>query len=432
MTFLDVLRDVFGAAREGLFLLLTEVLNIPVPWANGILMFIGGAVIATFVLMNLILTIWFERKLMGRIQDRVGPNRVGPWGIFQTVADLGKLATKEIIIPSGADLIPFMLAPIIMTASVVLVWAVMPFTPTAIGADLNIGALYIVAVGSFGILAVLMAGWSSNNKYALLGAFRAVAMLVSYEVPMILGLMVPVMLAGSMSMQAIVAAQPVSFFFMAPLMGLIFWIAMVAEVGRQPFDLLEAESEIVAGYSTEYGGFAFAMFYAAEWAHGFTICALMAILYFGGWRGPFVEQAPTLGVIYLGLKTGLIYFFQVWSRATLPRLRIDQVMDFCWKGLIPAALVLLVGMALADRIAGLYIPGYTDYLMEPSGLSQMFGALPRTAVLFGVNVLVGLGALLLVMQQGRRERARLESRTRAIIEPGTRQPIPDEVAGQAR
>jgi len=429
MTFPEIIADIFGAIRFGLFSLLTDTLGIAEPWAQGIMIFLGAFVITNFVLLNLVLTIWFERKFMGRIQDRPGPNRVGPWGILQTVADLGKLLTKEIIIPSGADLLPFMVAPVIAVMSVVMIWAVIPITPGTIGTDLGIGILYLLAVGSLGVMAVLMAGWSSNNKYALLGAFRAVAMLVSYEVPLVLALLVPVLLTGSLSMTAIVEAQPIAFFFMAPLVGLIFWIANIAEVGRQPFDLLEAESEIVAGYNIEYSGFAFAMFYAAEWAHGFTICAIMAVVFFGGWRGPFVEQVPTLGLVYLGLKTGLIYTFQVWVRATLPRLRIDQVMSFCWKVLVPMILVLLVAIVVVDKAAAQFIPNYLS-------TENLVAAVPRAAVLLVINLVVGAAVLGLVARQGRRQRERLMARaaSAAVIEPGTAQPIPtaEEAAGQAR
>lgn len=428
------MADIFTTVHTFLYGVL-EGFGLAAPWIEGILKFVYGAALATIVLLNLVLTIWFERKIMGRLQDRIGPNRVGPWGIFQTVADLAKLLTKEIIIPTGADLIPFMLAPIIATMSVILIWAAVPLAPTAIGSDLSIGILYIAAVGSFGVLSVLMAGWSSNNKYALLGAFRGVAMLVSYEVPLVLALLVPVLLTGSMSVQDVVAAQPIAFFFMMPVLGLIFWISSVAEVGRQPFDMLEAESEIVAGYQIEYSGFAFAMFYAAEWAHGFTISALMAVLFFGGWRGPFVEQVPTLGIVYFGLKTGLIYFFQVWSRATLPRLRIDQIMSFCWKFLVPVSLVMLVLAVFVDKLAILYIPGYLDYL-ELSGWQALVGALPRTGVLLALNVVVAAVVLALIARQARVERQRLEEQVSraAIIEPGTAQPIPsvEEAAGQAR
>lgn len=386
--------------------------------ADAIIAFLAAAVLATCVLLILIPNIWIERKVLGRIQDRIGPNRVGPYGFFQTIADLTKLLTKEIIIPSGADLIPFLLAPIIMVASVILVWAVIPFTSTTIGTDVTIGALYFVAVSSLGIMAVLLAGWSSNNKYALLGAFRAVAMLVSYEVPMILMLMVPVLLSGSMRMGDIVASQHVWYVFSMPLAALIFLIAMTAEVGRSPFDLLEAESEIVAGYQTEYSGFAFAMFYAAEWSHAFTMCALVAALFLGGWRGPGAEQYPTLGFVYFMAKTYALYFFSIWSRGTLPRMRIDHVMSFCWKFLIPLSLVLIVLATLVDKIVHTY---FTDQLPNYLSTTSLVDMLPRAGILLAVNLAVGVLAALWIALLGRQERRRQETAIghMAPIESGT-------------
>lgn len=406
----EFLADIFTGISSLLFTFWTQQLGLGNQLATDINTFLGAGILATFVLVNLILTIWFERKLGARVQDRIGPNRVGPWGILQTVADLAKLLTKEIIIPDGADLIPFLLAPVLAAVSVITIWAVVPFTPTAIGADLSIGVIYFAAVSSLGLLAILMAGWSSKNKYAVLGAFRAVAMLVSYEVPLFLALMVPVMLTGSMSMQDIVEQQHIAYFFMMPLAGLAFWVALVAEVGRQPFDVLEAESEIVAGYNVEYGGFAFAMFYAAEWAHGFTICALMAVLYFGGWRGPFVEVVPTLGILYFGAKILLIYFFQVWSRFTVPRLRLDHIMNLCWKFLVPVLLVLLVVTIAVDKTAGFLMPNYLAYTQaDLPYLQELVGMLPRTFILLAVNMVVGIFAATLIARAGRAERERIET-----------------------
>lgn len=370
---------------------------------------LGSLTIIFFLLTLALFIIWIERKLVGRIQNRIGPNRVGPWGLFQNVADVVKLLTKEIIIPTGADLVPFILAPIISVASVFLIWGAIPFARTAVGTTVAIGALYIIAVSSLGILAVLMAGWSSNNKYALLGAFRAVAMLVSYEVPIILTLLVPVMLSGTLNVNAIVEQQSVWYVFMAPLAAIIFYVGSHAEAARAPFDMLEAESEIVAGYQTEYGGMAFAMFYLAEFLHAFTISALAAIFFFGGWRGPFVMQVPTLGIVYFFIKTFAIYLFNVWVRGTLPRLRIDQVMDFCWKFLVPLTLVLLIGMILVDKLAQTFIPGYA----LTGGFVDL---LPRTAALLIVNVVVGLLALGMIVRQGRRERERLAAAEVAPIE----------------
>lgn len=371
--------------------------------------FIGSFIIINFLLVMALVIIWIERKLIGRIQNRIGPNRVGPWGIFQNLADVLKLMTKEIIIPTGADLVPFMLAPIISVASVFLIWAVVPFARTAVGTAVAVGALYIVAVSSLSILSVLLAGWSSNNKYALLGAFRAVAMLVSYEVPIILMLLVPVMLAGTMDVVQIVEQQGIWYVFMAPLVALIFFVGSHAEAARSPFDMLEAESEIVAGFHTEYSGMAFAMFYLAEFLHSFTVGALVATFFLGGWRGPFAAEVPLLGVVYFFIKTFGVYFINIWARGTLPRLRIDQVMDFCWKFLVPLSLVLLMGMILADKVAAVVFPGYNM-------VGGFVDLLPRAAVLLIVNVVVGAAAVAWVVRQGRRERERLAATEIAPIE----------------
>ncbi|NDJ51860.1 MAG: NADH-quinone oxidoreductase subunit NuoH [Chloroflexi bacterium] len=415
--------DIATFIRETL-LSLFETLGASPELANGLVTFIGAFLIANFVLLILVVNIWMERKVMARLQDRIGPNRVGPWGLFQTVADLGKLLSKEIIIPSQADLIPFLLAPLLAVMSVIGIWAVIPFAETAIGTDVSIGVLYFMAVSSFGIMAILMAGWSSNNKYALLGAFRAVAMLVSYEVPIILTLMVPVLLTGSMRMNEIVMAQNIWFIFMVPLAGIIFYISQVAEVGRQPFDLLEAESEIVAGYHIEYSGFAFAIFYAAEWAHGFAICALFVTLFLGGWQGPFVDQIPTLGFIYFLGKTFLVYIIQIWMRATVPRLRIDQIMDFCWKLLIPVSLALVVLIALTEGIITtlaeqgiLTAPFLANYFSTATAADM----LPRTFVLLTINAFITIVTLFLLARRGRAERERFEAmrQSMAPIEAGT-------------
>ncbi len=405
---LNALADIFTTLGNWLTRLLEGVGASQ--WViDAVLAVLGSVVIVGFLLTLALFIIWVERKMVGRIQDRIGPNRVGPWGLFQNVADVVKLLLKEIIVPTGADLIPFMLAPVIAVASVFLIWAALPFTRTAVGTNVNIGVLYIVAVSSLGIMAVLMAGWSSNNKYALLGAFRAVAMLVSYEVPVILTLLVPVILAGSMRVNDIVEAQSIWYFFAMPLAAIIFYIGNHAEAARAPFDVLEAESEIVAGFHIEYSGMAFAMFYLAEFLHAFTISALAATLFFGGWRGPFAAQVPTLGVIYFFLKTFIIYFVNVWARGTLPRLRIDQIMSFCWKFLIPITLLLIVAAVLVDKLAAQFIPGYA----LTGGFVEM---LPRTAVLFAVNLVIGVAVVAWVVRQGRRERERLAQRRVAPIE----------------
>jgi NADH-quinone oxidoreductase subunit H len=215
-----------------------------------------------------------------------------------------------------------------------------------------------VAVGGIGALGIILAGWSSNNKYSLLGAFRAVAQIVSYEVPMVLALLVPVLLGRSMGVNSLVNAQSVWFIIMSPIAAFIFFTSSMAETGRAPFDLLEAESELVAGYQTEYSGLKFGMFYVGEFLHAFTISALTATLFLGGWRGPLAEQLPILGVAWFFIKTFIVYFVVVLIRISMPRLRIDQMLDFNWKFLTPLALVLLVFTAVVDKVFYMVIPGF--------------------------------------------------------------------------
>lgn len=322
-----------------------------------ILKFIGAGLVGTFGFALVIFTIWLERKLYGRIQDRLGPNRVGPWGILQTIPDIIKIFTKEYITPIGADKVVYNLAPILSVSAVLLTWAVIPFAQTIVGTDVNVGVLYLVAVGGIGALGIILAGWSSNNKYSLLGAFRAVAQIVSYEVPMILALLVPVLLGRSMGVNSLVNAQGIWFVFLSPIAALIFFISSMAETGRAPFDLLEAESELVAGYQTEYSGLKFGMFYVGEFLHAFTISALTATLFLGGWRGPWAEQVPIIGVVWFFIKAFIVYFFVVLIRISMPRLRIDQMLNFNWKFLTPLALVVLITTAVVDKVFYLVIPG---------------------------------------------------------------------------
>lgn len=317
---------------------------------TAILSLIGSGVISMAMLCLVIALIIIERKLGGRIQGRFGPNRVGPFGLLQTIPDMVKIFTKEYITPIGADIVPYNLAPILITSAVLLLWAVVPFSITAVGSDLNVGVLYLIAVGSLGTIAILLAGWSSNNKYALLGAFRAVAQMVSYEVPMVIVLLIPVMMAGSMGVNDIVKAQQIWYVVPAPLAALIFLIATQAEVGRAPFDLLEAESEIVAGFHIEYSGLKFGFFYVAEFLHSFTLSAIVATIFLGGWRGPLAETYPILGFFYFTIKAFFVYFIVLWVRFSLPRLRIDQLMDFGWKLLIPFSLGLVMVTSILEKI----------------------------------------------------------------------------------
>jgi NADH-quinone oxidoreductase subunit H len=361
-----------------------------------ILTFLGVGLVASVVLVLDILLVWVERKVVARFQDRIGPNRVGPYGLIQPIADVIKLIIKEDILPEGADRIVFTIAPIFALATALLLWAVIPFAPTLLGGDVDVSVLYIVAIGGLGSLGIIMAGWSSNNKYALLGAFRTVAMVVSYEVPMVIALLVPVILTRSMGFGAIAEAQPVWYIVMAPLAALIFLVTSIAELGRAPFDLTEAESEIVAGYHIEYTGMKFGLFYAGELLHALTVSALFATLFLGGWRGPFVEQVSILGPVYLLVKAFLIYFVIMWVRYSYPRLRIDQIMDFCWKFLTPLALVLLITTAILDKA----IAGTTSAA--------------RVLIHLGANLLIAWGTVQVLRVYARRERLNFEERPVAI------------------
>jgi NADH-quinone oxidoreductase subunit H len=329
-------------------------LGLPAEWARALQAFLGAGALATAVLLLTFFLIWVERKLLARLQDRLGPNRVGPFGLLQTIADAIKLVLKEIIIPTGADKVIYFIAPPLAVMSVVGLWGVVPLAPNLIGADINVGVIYLVSIGAIGTLAVMLAGWSSNNKYALLGAFRTVAMLISYEVPMVIALLVPTLLAGSMGTVEIVERQRgVWFIVLAPIAAVLFFIASMAEAGKAPFDLLEAESEIVAGYNIEYSSMAFGMFFVGEFLHGFTIAALTVTLFLGGWLGPGVDRFPMLGLVYFGLKSALVYFGVIWIRGTLPRLRIDQVNAVNWKFLVPLSLAVVAVTAIADKLAAL-------------------------------------------------------------------------------
>lgn len=322
------------------------------------LSYVIAGLILTFSVANalLITTAFFtymERRVLGRFQSRLGPNRVGPFGLLQPFADVLKLVMKEDIRPAAADRLIFFLAPIVLVVPVFLLIAVVPFGKNMYIANLNIGALFIVAVTTVAALAIFLGGWGSGNRFALLGASRAVAMLISYEVPMILSLVGIVILSGSMSLVDIVEAQRLPYFLLQPIGFFVFFLAATAEMNRPPFDLLEAESELVAGFHTEYSGTKFALLYLAEFAEAVVFAGIFATLFFRGWQNPFVPQEwfqffPSQ--IWFFLKVIFFLFIFVWIRATLPRLRIDQVMSFAWKVLFPLSLINLVLTAILVTI----------------------------------------------------------------------------------
>jgi NADH-quinone oxidoreductase subunit H len=297
-------------------------------------------------------TTWLERKGLGRIQNRLGPNRVGPFGWFQPIADGLKMLTKEDIVPRDADKIVHFLAPVVLLIPTLLAFAVLPYGRNLVPINLDAGMLFFFAVGASTELSIFMAGWASRNKYSLLGAMRAIAQMISYEIPLILSSVSVIMITGSLSLVAIVERQGGYTFGLVPhwhvltpwgFAGfIIFLIASLAESNRSPFDIPEAESELIAGHLTEYSGFKYALFFLAEYLGMFAMCGLATTLFLGGWRAPlpFLEVVP--GYVWFLGKLILLVFLFIWIRGTVPRLRVDQLLNFAWKFMLPMALLNLV------------------------------------------------------------------------------------------
>ena len=313
--------------------------TLPPEWPGGYWIHWGVfvVIILAFVLLMAMGFIWLERREVGRFQARLGPNRVGPFGVLQPVADAVKVLIKEDIIPAKGDKLVYWLAPVVAFVPALMVFAVVPFQDGALLADLNIGILYVVAISSVSVVGVFMAGWSSNNKYSLLGAMRAVSQVVSYEIPLGLSILGVVVLTGSLSLNSIVEAQHIPFILLQPLGFLIYMAAAAAEINRTPFDLLEADSEIVAGFHTEYSGMKFALFYLVEYCEALAVSVIVATLFLAGWKGPLLPP-----LLWFLIKVFGVFTVIVWVRATVPRLRVDQVMAFAWKCLLPLALINLL------------------------------------------------------------------------------------------
>ena len=312
---------------------------LPPDWPGGFWshMLIFIAILFVFVILGVMAFIYIERRVLGRFQIRIGPNRTGPFGIIQPVADTIKILIKEDIIPQNADGLLHLLAPAIAFIPTLMIFAVIPLQNGAALVDLNIGILYIVAISSVSVVGILMAGWASNNKYALISAMRVIAQVVSYEIPLALSIIGVVLLTGNLSMNSIVESQNIPFILLQPLGFIIYFIAALAEINRTPFDLLEAESEIVAGFNIEYSGIKFALFFLTEYAEALAISAIIATIYLGGWRGPLLPP-----ILWLLIKMVGVFILIIWVRSTLPRIRIDQVMGFAWKFLLPLALINLL------------------------------------------------------------------------------------------
>ena len=293
-----------------------------------------------FISVSAMFLVWWERKVSALIQNRLGPMIVGWHGSLQSIADMLKLLLKENIVPSGADKLIWWLAPFFVVVPSIAVFVTIPFGKNLIVHDLNVGVLFITSITSVCVLGIFMAGWGSNNKYSLLGGMRSAAQIISYEVPLLLSIVLVIMETGTLSIQEIIKAQEHGWFILKPHLAvafLIYLISATAEVNRVPFDIPEAESELGAGYHTEYTGIKFGMFFVAEYTNLFIISAIATSLFWGGWQGPLLPS-----FIWFLLKSYGIVFLLMWVRWTLPRVRMDQMMSFAWKVLTPAALLNLL------------------------------------------------------------------------------------------
>ncbi len=332
---------------------------------DGILTLIWIVIKIIIIVVPLLLCVayltYFERKVIGYIQSRIGPNRVGPYGLLQPIADAAKLLFKEIMIPTKSNKYLFVVAPMLSIAPALAVWAVIPFQERLVLANINAGVLYVFAISSIGIYGVLIAGWASNSRYALLGALRAAAQTISYEIAMGFALIGVLMSAGNMNLSQIVLHQGggIWHWYFIPLfpLFLVYWISGVAETNRAPFDVAEGESEIVAGFHVEYSGMAFAIFFLAEYANMILVSTLITIFFLGGWLSPF-QGIPVLGpmfawvpgIVWLLIKVCFFLFVYLWLRATFPRYRYDQIMRLGWKVLIPVTIVWLVVVGFAVEL----------------------------------------------------------------------------------
>lgn len=317
--------------------------------------FILIACVIVSLIVTVILYTYSERKIIGYMQDRIGPNRVGPLGLFQPIADVLKLLLKEIVHPSHANRYLFIMAPILALVPAMAAWAVMPIANNLALANINVGLLYVFAMTSLGVYGIIIAGWASNSRYALLGAMRSAAQIVSYEIPMGFALLGVIMAAQSLDLSVIVTKQQggIAHWYALPLFPLfiIYWICALAETNRAPFDVAEGESEIVAGFHVEYSGIPFAIFFLTEYINMILVSFLAVIMFLGGWHAPanFLTWIP--GVIWLFGKTVIMMFLFLWFRATFPRYRYDQIMRLCWKIFIPLTLFWIVVEAIAIQFS---------------------------------------------------------------------------------
>jgi len=376
--------------------------------ADLVTMGLAAVILCTFAALSFMGLTYVERKVVARIQDRLGPNQAGPLGLLQPLADGIKMFTKEDTTPANADRWVYNLAPLVIAIFALTTYAVLPFAPGVVGTNLNVGAFYLIAIGSGSIVAILMAGWGSNNKYALLGAFRTVAQLVGYEVPMLLNVLPVVMMAGSMSLVDIIHKQTtldgnpgIPFIVFFPLSALVFLISGIAETGRSPFDLLEAESEIVAGFHVEYSGMKFALFFLGEYVNALAVAFVFSTFFLGGYAGPILPP-----YIWLLLKAAFIFFIFMWLRGTLPRIRIDQMHNLNWKFFVPVSIVHLVVVMVLMKL----------FVTSPAQ-AQAVGGILVTPIAQAVILFIASMTILLISLAIAAQRARaLRLQEEAILE----------------
>ena len=337
---IDTINNIFGIVNQAIGDFVAGFL--PTWVAAAIMALIAIVAALVFLIVVVMLETYLERRVLARMQDRWGPNRVGPWGLLQPIADVLKLLMKEDIRPNVADKWVFFLAPCIVLIPSVLSYAVIPFGRGMQVADINIGLLFLLALGSIPTIGVVLAGWGSANKYSVLGGMRAAAQMISFEIPLLLSLISPILIVGSLSMVDIVKSQThIWYIVVQPVAFLIYYISGLAEGNRSPFDIPEAESELVAGYHIEYSGMRWALFFLAEYMNAFTVAAIATTVFLGGWQPlPLLSFIP--GYFWFTIKAGLLFISMIWVRASLPRLRVDQLMAFNWKVLVPISLANLV------------------------------------------------------------------------------------------
>ncbi len=312
----------------------------------GATLVLGAGLILGFLTFNVLFLIWLERKVSAHAQRRLGPMEVGFHGSLQTIADMLKLLSKQLVTPLATDHFTFLFAPILIFIPTICLTSLVPLGNAQAFAEMPNGLAVVVVLSGVTVIAIFMAGWSSNNKYAVLGGMRSVAQVVAYEIPVLLSALSVVLIAQSLNLHQIVAGQHVPYVLYEPVAALIFFVGITAETNRAPFDIPEAESELVGGFHTEYTGMRFALFFFAEYTNMLVLGAVGATLFLGGWKGPWVGSLPWLGPLYILLKAYLVVFMMMWARWTFPRLRFDQLMNFAWKLLIPVALVNLLVTAV--------------------------------------------------------------------------------------